>query len=275
MDIDIVESTGVEPVSKAVMNFQQGQDLNYAAISSQMADIANPTAVTGEQTMPFNNVVLPTATDGPKASILTSSSATGQFIPFSSSAAGPATGQAASESISAALPGATTDNPDFLNVHTTSTAGAAGLETQTFSVIPIGASSPTTIPTDFPRPTDNRGGRFDNGVSGMSDCTPPFPMPPTPSTLLVVPIPTGAAPTNAYDKRSNNAPGFDNIGSATNINAAIGPTGMRTVTEYFTAYETVWQTVMETQFDKRNAAPTASEVHPVYQLKARTPFGGP
>ena len=164
MDIDIVNSGSAQSGSKATVNFQQGQDLNYAGVSSQLADVANPTAVTGKF-IAFSGAAAPASAPPPApaapsapapattlitstmpASVLTSSSPAGQSIAFSASATGPAAGQAATES--AAGP-ATTSDPAAFSVHTTSTAGAAGLETQTFSVIPIGASSPTTVPTDF------------------------------------------------------------------------------------------------------------------------------
>ena len=285
MDIDIVDSSSVEPVSKGSVNYQQGQDLNNAAISSQMADITNPTAVTGKF-IPLSNA--PTS--------LTSSAET---IAFSTSAAGPATGQAATESASAAQPGATSADPDFLSVHTTSTPGAAGLETQTFSVIPIGGASPTTVPGGFttpgaapqqtsqPQPQNGQqtGVRFGGGnnFSGMpANCThvppPPFATasPPTrPNSVSLPPVVTITVTVTQTQnqKRANVATGFDNIGSATNIPEATG-TGMQTVTQWVaTAYETEVVTQWITQFDKRAApAPTVSEDHSVYRLKARNPF---
>jgi hypothetical protein len=170
MDIDIVESSSVKPISKATVNYQQGQDLNYAAIPDQMKDITNPTAVTGEF-IPFTNAPASSPTAVAANSVLTTSSA-GQSIAFSASANGPASGQAATESASAELPGATED-PGFLSVHTTSTPGAAGLETQTFSVIPIGGASPTTIPGESaaggaPQQTGGFGGQGGNRFSGLS-----------------------------------------------------------------------------------------------------------
>ena len=190
MDIDIVDASSVEPVSKASVNYQQGQDLNNAAISSQMADITNPTAVSGKF-IPLSNA--PTS--------LTSSAET---IAFSTTAGGPATSQAAAESASAAAPGATSADPDFLSVHTTSTPGAAGLETQTFSVIPIGAASPTSVPTGIPSAGagngDQQGGRFEggqggNGFSGMPSALPTNcthgPRPP----FATAPPPTGPVPS--------------------------------------------------------------------------------
>lgn len=190
MDVDIVDATSVGPFSKASINYQQGQDLNNAAISSQMADITNPTAVSGKS-IAFSNA--PTA--------LTSSA---QTIAFSTTAVGPATSQAAAESASAAAPGATSADPDFLSVHTTSSPGAAGLETQTFSVIPIGAASPTSVPTEAPSAGvgngDQQGGKFGggqggNGFSGMpsvlpTNCThgprPPFATAPPPTRHIPV-----------------------------------------------------------------------------------------
>jgi hypothetical protein len=134
MDIDIVDQgllSGIEPVNKAgTINYQyqQGQDLNFAGLD--LPDIANPTAVQGKS-IAFKNVPSPT-----RAEALTSFTA--QTIPFSATATGPADGQAASLS---AAPSPTSDTDPFLSIHTISTSGAPGLETQTFSVIPIGVET--------------------------------------------------------------------------------------------------------------------------------------
>jgi len=126
MDVDIVDDIGVESFSQASVSYAAGQPLDNAAVSAELADIANPTAVTGST------------------------------IPFSASATGPVAGGASEASVSAATE-TSTGIPGFLSVHTGSTAGP-GLETQTFSVIPIAI-------TDAPQaaPTGNSGGRGGNG----------------------------------------------------------------------------------------------------------------
>ena len=295
MDVDIVDASSVEPISKASVNYQQGQDLNNAAIPSQMADITNPTAVSGKS-IAFSNA--PTA--------LTSSA---QTIAFSSAASGPATSQAAAESASAAAPGATSADPDFLSVHTTSTLGAEGLETQTFSVIPIGGASPTAAPTDTSSAgtgpqagnSDQQGGKVGGGqpgdgnsFSGMpfpfpSNCThrprPPFataspPTRPIPASNAAAIVTITVTVTQSQNqKRANAVTGFDNVGSATNINAVVPQAtgnGMQTVTQWVaTAYETEFVTQWVTQFDKRaetTPAPTVSGEHSLYQLRGRMPF---
>jgi len=108
MDIDVVGDTGIVPASKAQINYAQGQPYDIAAVADQMSDLANPTAVTGST------------------------------IAFSASATGPAAGGASEASISAAT-ASDTGVPGFLSIHTGSVAGP-GLETQTFTVVPIGVT---------------------------------------------------------------------------------------------------------------------------------------
>ncbi len=158
MDVDIVDDIGVESFSQASVSYAAGQPLDNAAVSAELADIANPTAVTG-QTIPFISaltssslVVVPTTLVRRPLTL----NITGSTIPFSASATGPVAGGASEASVSAATE-TSTGIPGFLSVHTGSTAGP-GLETQTFSVIPIAI-------TDAPQaaPTGNSGGRGGNG----------------------------------------------------------------------------------------------------------------
>ncbi|KAK5451841.1 hypothetical protein LTS15_007564 [Exophiala xenobiotica] len=132
MDVDIVEDVGVESFSQASVSYSPGQPLDNAAVSAEMTDIANPTAVTGST------------------------------IPFSASATGPVAGGASEASVAAATE-TNTGVPAFLSVHTGSTAGP-GIETQTFSVSPIAI-------TDTPQaaPTGNSGGFGGNGNGGGGD----------------------------------------------------------------------------------------------------------
>ncbi|KAJ9616871.1 hypothetical protein H2200_000591 [Cladophialophora chaetospira] len=141
MDIDIVGDSGIVPVSKAQVSYAQ-QPYDIAAVADQMSDLSNPTAVTG-QTIPFSSVpttfLTRTASSTTStSSSLTSSTPTGSTIAFSASATGPAAGGASEASVSAAT-ATDTGVPGFLSVHTGSVAGP-GLETQTFSVIPIGVT---------------------------------------------------------------------------------------------------------------------------------------
>ncbi|KIW70587.1 hypothetical protein PV04_02843 [Phialophora macrospora] len=127
MDIDIVGDSGIVPVSKAQVNFAQGQPYDIAAVADQMSDIANPTAVTGST------------------------------IAFSASATGPVAGGASEASISAAT-ASDTAIPAFLSVHTGSTNGP-GLETQTFTVIPIGVTAADSAQPTGDADGNGRGGR--------------------------------------------------------------------------------------------------------------------
>jgi len=212
MDVDIVDNFGVDPVSKVEASFSQGQPIDNAAIAGQLADIANPTAVTGSS------------------------------IAFSASATGPVPGAASEASVSAAT-GTDTGVPAFLTVHTGSTAGP-GIETQSFTVIPIGV---TATNAQQPQHTDDSG-RGDGGNGQGPQFTP--------------------------------APNV-------NANAAVA-----TFTEYESVTETIFQTVYNTQYTKRDdsapvptaapvldpraAAPAAgddySTAHSVFRLRARNPF---
>jgi hypothetical protein len=135
MDVDIVD--GAETLSADQVSYVAGQPLDNAAVSAELADIANPTAVTGK-TIPF--------TAATTTSVLTSSDAS--TIAFSASATGPASGAASEASVSAASAATETSTgvPGFLSVHTGSTAGP-GIETQTFSVMPISITA-----SDAPEP---------------------------------------------------------------------------------------------------------------------------
>jgi hypothetical protein len=148
MDVDIVGDTGIAPVSESQVNFIQGQAYDYAAVPDQFSDLANPTAVTGE-TIPFAGVptgysMQSTLSQTSTSSSLTSLSSTGSTIPFSASATGPVAGGASEASVSAAT-ATDTGVPAFLSIHTGSTAGP-GLETQTFTVIPISVTDGGMLP---------------------------------------------------------------------------------------------------------------------------------
>ncbi|KIV97307.1 hypothetical protein PV10_01069 [Exophiala mesophila] len=132
LDIDIVADSGVEVFNKAQGSSPGyvNQPLDQAAVKAQMDDIANPTAVTGPS------------------------------IPFSASATGPVAG-AASEASAFEATAVTTGDLDFLTVHTASSAGF-GVETQTFSVLPIGETS-------APQGNGNGGFAFGNGNRGSGN----------------------------------------------------------------------------------------------------------
>ncbi|EXJ62251.1 hypothetical protein A1O7_02684 [Cladophialophora yegresii CBS 114405] len=248
MDIDIVGDSGIVPVSKAQVNFAQGQPYDLAAVPEQMSDLANPTAVTG-QTIPFSNVptslltrriASPTTT----TPLLTSSSPTGSTIAFSASATGPAAGAASEASIFAAT-ASDTSVPGFLSVHTGSTAGP-GLETQTFTVIPIGVST-----ADSSQPTggadgNGRGGRGGDNNSASSH------LPAFMKSLLEW---FKKASANSRDSSGPQVTGAPNaVGNAQQV---------ATFTEYESVTQTLLQTVYVTKYTKRDAgesSPTAPTV---------------
>ncbi|KIW18957.1 hypothetical protein PV08_03246 [Exophiala spinifera] len=132
MDVDIVADIGIDPYSKGQASYVPGQSYDMAAVSAQFAELTNPTAVTGST------------------------------IAFGATATGPVPGGASEASVSAATV-ISTGIPDFLTVHTGSTAGP-GLETQTFSVVPMAA---TDVPGAAPTPPGNSGpGRGSGGGRG-------------------------------------------------------------------------------------------------------------
>lgn len=153
MDVDIVDNVGIEPYSKGQANYVSGQGYDMAAASSQFMEVTNPTAVTG-MTLPFTDVPTPSSMAVVPTSIARqplTHNRTGSTIPFGASATGPVPGGASEASVSAAT-AVTTGIPDFLTVHTGSTAGP-GLETQTFSAVPMAATDTPGAPV----PTGNSG----------------------------------------------------------------------------------------------------------------------
>ncbi|EXJ68518.1 uncharacterized protein A1O5_08311 [Cladophialophora psammophila CBS 110553] len=242
MDVDIVDSTGVDSVSKAQVGWEQGQPLDNAAVSAQMTDLANPTAVTG-QTIPFTNVpttfLTQTVSPTPTTPALTSSS-TGSTIAFSASATGPVSGGASEASVSAAT-ATETGVPAFLSVHVGSTAGP-GIETQTFSVIPIGVFTTTTDAAQ----SQQSGGRGGEGNNNGKSALP-----------WIFRVLAKWLESLAADSGSSLEP---QVTAAPN---AAGNVAVATFTEYESVFETVYQTVYQTQYTKRSAGEsyysTASE----------------
>ncbi|KIY02048.1 uncharacterized protein Z520_02186 [Fonsecaea multimorphosa CBS 102226] len=172
MDVDIVDNSGEDTVSEAQVDYAQGQPLDNAAVSAQMTDLANPTAVTG-QTIPFTNspttFLTQTVSPTPTTPVLTSSY-TGSTIAFSASATGPVSGGASEASVSAAT-ASETGVPAFLSVHVGSTAGP-GIETQTFTVSPIGVFTTTTSDgTQAQQTGGSGGGRGGDNINNQPQVT--------------------------------------------------------------------------------------------------------
>ncbi|OAL40012.1 hypothetical protein AYO20_00925 [Fonsecaea nubica] len=241
MDIDIVDNTDINAVSRAQVNYAPGQPLDNAAVSAQMTDLANPTAVTG-QTIPFTDLattflshVLPTTT----TRMLTSTSYTGSTIAFSASATGPVSGGASEASVFAAT-ASETGVPAFLSVHVGSTAGP-GVETQTFSVIPIGVFT-TTTDNALAQQTggsDSGDGSGRGGRGGNNDGTLPSPW--------IFSVLSKWLNGLAADSTASPEP---QVTAAPN---AAGNVVVATFTEYESVYETVYETVYLTQYTKRDA----------------------
>lgn len=224
MDVDIADNIGVDPMSKAQASAWQDQPADQAAIKAQMADIANPTAVTG-QTIPFS--ATPTFSQPASSSnsqVLTSSS-TGTTIAFSASATGPAAGAASEASVSFATQ-VSTGEPGFLTVHTGSTAGP-GVETQTFTVQPI---TETAAPGSEAQSPQGGGG----GRGGRGETTIEIPNATARSVKLIVHV-------NATEPQITSVPAVNN------------QAGVLTLTEYDSVTETVYETVYQTLYTKRDA----------------------
>ncbi|EXJ94904.1 hypothetical protein A1O1_00022 [Capronia coronata CBS 617.96] len=227
MDVDIVDDAGIGAVSNAQAQFIQGQPVDYAAIATEFSDIANPTAVTG-QSIPFSGVsVSVTSKSVPTKSTQPLTFSTGSTIAFSASATGPVSGGASEASVVAAI-STGTGVPAFLTVHTGSTAGP-GIETQSFSVIPIGVSTTDAQPA---QQTDNFGqgrGGNNNGESGLESSL---------SSVLSL--------LNSLGDHQG-----PQVTAAPNAEAAVA-----TFTEYESITETVYQTVYSTRYTKRDGKPT-------------------
>ncbi|OAP65145.1 hypothetical protein AYL99_01117 [Fonsecaea erecta] len=216
MDVDIVDDTGDDTVSKAQVDYAQGQPLDNAAVSAQMTDLANPTAVTGST------------------------------IAFSASATGPVSGGASEASVSAAT-ASDTGVPAFLSVHVGSTAGP-GIETQTFSVIPIGVFTTTTTDAAQAQQTggsnggneNSRGGR--GGDNNNNNNSRALPLPWIFSVLA-----------NWLKSLSNADSNFSPEPEVTAAPNAAGNVVVATFTEYESVTETVFQTVYQTKYTKRSA----------------------
>ena len=278
MDIDIVDNSSVQPVSKGTVQFASGQDVADAGVPAQLTDITNPTAVTSPQTIAFS-----ASASGPASGKTTQTP--------SSSATNTTSGQAATESASP-----TTTDDSFLSVHTASTSGAGsgtGSGTGSFTVYPIGVSPNTTGPTDVPKPAaaqptavsqptpqpslggqgngeqggqGGQGGGFGNGNgSGM----PPFFVPANFTGTPPFPIPSGSGRPSGFPHHSGFCPsgfmtnkptGQFGDGTATNIQAGVP---MLTRTEYDTFTQLTTNTVYLTQYTKRTST-----------LTTTTPFTG-
>ncbi|KEF53184.1 uncharacterized protein A1O9_10632 [Exophiala aquamarina CBS 119918] len=223
MDIDITSDFGVEIISKAQGSAWIDQPADQAAIKAQVLDIANPTAVTG-QTIPFTE----TATFSPPApsssSQMLTTSSTGSTIAFSASATGPVAGAASDASVALATHTATGE-PDFLTVHTGSTAGP-GVETQTFTVQPIAATAAAGQGQGPPNGGGGRGGRGKNTIETSNRAGRRF-------KLIIH--------ANGPEPEITSVPAINN------------QAGVLTLTEYDSVTETVYETVYQTMYTKRDA----------------------
>ena len=255
MDVDIVQNADTQ--QKAVgVSFVKGQDLGNAGVAAQVADIANPTAVTG-QSIPFQAASgTPSPTDDSGKQTLSAAATTTQ--PSSQTS-----GFTSFVTETAPLGTATATGPPTQ----TSTEGGRGRRPRP-SVSPIGTTG-APFPQGTPSAGPNEGGRR-----------------PTDQT--------SNAPNAAQNTGTAIANGNGNGAVTTTI--ATVPGGVSTVTEVQTAMQTVTQTKMETVFasnvnGKRGQAATeapaptglpsiralssstaCSRTESAYRLRARNPF---
>ena len=215
MDIDIISNFNVEPVSR-VQGAWVDQPADQAGIKVQMLDISNPTAVTG-QTIPFTATPTFSQPSSSSSSEVLTSSSTGSTIPFSASATGPVAGAASEASVSFATH-TETGEPDFLTVHTGSTAGP-GIETQTFTIQPI---AETAAPGQGQAP-----------ANGLGENTTEVSKHAARSYKLIIHI-------NGTEPKITSVPAINN------------QAGVVTLTEYDSVIETVYETVYETRYTKRD-----------------------
>ena len=210
MDVDITNSgsDAAESFSKATANFETGQDLNSAGISSQVQDITNPTAVASAQT-----------------------------IPFSASATGPAGSAVVSAQAASATP---TGIQPFQSDHLSSTFSVLPIGATPASNAPAAATSQlTAAPAATSQAQGNGfGGHHPNGS---------YPFPPNMTHARPSSFPPSAFPPMPFGPRPTNLTAGNQFGTgqATAItNAATAAQAMVTVTQYDqTVYETEFQTV--------------------------------
>ncbi|KAK5081124.1 hypothetical protein LTR24_008289 [Lithohypha guttulata] len=297
MDVDIVKGTDTQ--QKAVgASFVQGQNLGNAAVAAVFADIANPTAVTGES-IPFSAASgTPSATDN-SASTTQPNSQTSGFSSYATETASvvTATGSAPVSAATGTTPlNTATDVPTATN-----TNGGSGQQTRP-SVSPIGA-------TGAPTATNTNGGSGQQTRPSVS---------PIGATGAPIAQSTAGGNSNDGDRdngRHGHGHGGNNRGNsaqntataiANNNAAAAGTTTTATVTgpastvtQVQTNFQTIYQTKMETVTASNNNnkkkrqeatdAPAATEYPSIrgvttstttayskteaaYKLRARNPF---
>lgn len=310
MDVDIVDSgsssSSSEAFSKEQVSFDAGQPLDNAAVSAELQDISNPTAVTGKILIPFAASVNASSSSQQQLTF----SGTGSTIPFSASATGPVPG-GASEASAVAATSTETGVPAFLSVHTNSVTGP-GVETQTFSVVPISVTFTTTTTPDSgatvtaaaaattaaaqTQQTGHSGGSSAQTTSGSSGSG----------------HGSGGNGSGQGSRFGNGTSSFDGNDDNAPADAAVA---VATFTDYQSITQTVFETVYQTKYTKRaegqfslpvftslaqsltstpepapTAAPAAhiarspfvippvapeapaSTAHPAFRLRARNPF---
>lgn len=256
MDVDIIQGTDTQ--QKAVgASFVQGQDLGNAAVAADFADIANPTAVTG-QSIPFSAASgTPSATDNSGKQSTAAPASTAQPNSQTSGFSSYATETASTVTASNA--------PTVTN-----TNSGSGQQTRP-TVSPIGATSaPFAQSTGSANSNngDQDNGRHRHGGNRQGNST----------------------QNTATAIANNNAAAADTTATAT----VTGPAS--TVTQVQTNFQTVTQTKMETVTASNNKkrqeatdAPAATEYPSIrgvttstttayskteaaYKLRARNPF---
>lgn len=277
MDIDITQ--GIDTQQKATgASFVQGQDLNDAAVAAEFADVANPTAVTG-QSIPFSaasGTPRPTDNSGKQSTAAAASttqpnSQTSGFTSYATETAsvGTATGSAAaSTAIDTAPVSSATVAPTATNID-----GGNGQQTRP-TVSPIGQTGAPFAQSTAGSNSDDGdrdSGRHRHGGNNRGGGRQ-----------------SGSVQNTATAIANNNVAAAGTTTTAT----VTGPAS--TVTQVQTAFETVTQTQMETvtasNNNKRREATDApattgypsirgvstttaySKTEAAYKLRARNPF---
>lgn len=240
MDVDI--AGGPDTNNKAATAaFAKGQDLGNAAVAAQFADIANPTAVTG-QFIPFA-AASGAASGGAAASPPTASGAAGSTAVATTTApVGTSTVPAPS---SPAQPSQSGNGGDPNTSFRTRTRGRP-------NVSPIGSTS-----APLPQPTGGSPvGSDNNGQPGV----------PAGSS----PAASGFATTSSTTPAANTGTAI--AGPSTTTATVTAPASTSVVTQLQTVVNTIKETIFQTVSKRAEPTQRCSTAEAAYRLRARSPY---
>lgn len=300
MDVDVTsagsqggngDANGGSQNKAAGNSFVKGQDFGNAGIASQLADVANPTAVTG-QFIPFSGVSgSPSPTDNSGKStaqpqISTSSQSSGFTSYFTETATGAPT--------AATTPAGSQPSANQPPANQSPTDQPTANQGQTFtrtrhsrpSVSPIGppGSNPSNSGNPGFGPGNNGNPNFggnNNGNNGNPNSAPDSDNnQPTPDANASANLNTATAISNAVETPNPTPAPTQPQGQGQGQGQA---GGAATVTQLSSVFQTVTQTKMETVFistsagqQQRRAEATSvracSRTELAYRLRARKPF---